>query len=178
MSTKYDEHILAMAGITIKSPFSIPPASIVNSHVAAGAGFEASKLQHQHVLTYKQDDGSDIVAAIVPIYIMRGLTGIAIECEVVCIDAPEGGDKHFTVDLQKANEGSPAPTTILDAILDSDTYGAGAAEAVDCEVGTAIIDTPALVAEDTLLIAVAVAGATGNQGQGLIVTVTIREDAE
>ena len=177
MSSKFDEHILALGGITVKDPFSIPSGSVGDSHIAAAAGLSASKLQHQHVLTYKQDDGSDIVAAIAPIYIVRGLTATIIEVEVVCVDAPEGGDKHFTVDLQKANEGTPTPATVLSAVLDSDTYGAGAAEAADCEVGTAVIASPTLAAEDTLLVVVAVAGSTGNQGQGLIVTVNLR-DAE
>lgn len=175
---KFDYHVLLLGGVTIKDSFSVPAGVLTNAMMQESMGFSASKQEHQYPLNYKQDDGSDIVAAIAPIYIVRGATAEIIECEVVCVDAPEGGDKKFTVDLKKCNEGSPTPATVLDAVLDSDTYGAGVVEASDCEVGTAIIDSADLVVGDTLVVVVAVAGSTGNQGQGLIVTVTIREDAE
>ncbi len=178
MSSKFDEKILALGGLTVLESFSLPLGVLTNAMIASSAGVDADKLEHQHVLTYKQDDGTDIAAAIVPIYTVRGATATIIECEVVCIDAPDGGDKHFTVDLKKCNEGSPSPATVLDTILDSDTYGTGVSEAADCEVGTAVISSATLAAEDTLVVVIAIAGSTGNQGQGLVVTVTLREDAE
>ena len=163
---------------TLRAKTLVPSAGCVsNSHAAADAAFAATKLEHQHTLTYRQDDGTDIAAAIAPLWTVRGATATIVAIHVVCIDAPEGGDKHFTVDLKKANEGAPSPATVLTAVIDSDTYGAGVNEAADCEVGVGSIASASLVAEDTLVLAIAIAGSTGNQGQGLIVTVTVREDA-
>lgn len=162
---------------TLQAKTLVPSALCVsNSHVAAAAGIVATKLEHQHSLTYKQDDGTDIAAAIAGLWTCRGATATIVAIQVVCIDAPSGGDKHFTVDLKKCNEGSPAPATVLTAVIDSDTYG-GAGEATDAEVGVGAIASAALVAEDTLVIDIALLGSTGTQGQGLIVTVTVREDA-
>jgi hypothetical protein len=173
---RFDDLVIALQGITVVCSVSLPTGCIVDAHIAASAGVAASKLEHQHVLTYKQDDGTDIAAAIVPIYTVRGATAEIIEFEVACLDAPSGGDKKFTVDLQKCDDGTPTPATVLSAVLDSSTYGS--APSTDCEVGTGVISSADLVVGDILVVVVAISGSTGTQGQGLIVTATIREDAE
>ena len=172
MSTRFDQQLLALGGIQVVGSFGIPSGVILASHVAASAGLEATKLQHQHVIGYSQADGSDVVDAIVPVYTCRGVTATIIEVEVSCLDAPSGGDKKFTVDLKKANAGSPTPATVLSAVVDY------SATRNDCEVVAGIIVSAALVVGDTIVVVVAVSGSTGTQGQGLIVTVTVREDAE
>ncbi|MHC4715904.1 MAG: hypothetical protein ACYS5V_02965, partial [Planctomycetota bacterium] len=93
--------------------------------------------------------------------------------EVSCLDANDGaGDKAFTVDLKKANQGTPTPATVLSAVINftNGTYS-------DCEVVAGTISSASLADGDTLVVAVAVSGSTGNQGQGLCVTVNLDEDA-
>ncbi len=172
MTTRFDDHLYCLAGCTIKGSFSVPNGTLLNAHIAASAGLAANKLEHQHVLHYAQDDGSDVVSAIVPIYVVRGVTATVIEIEVDCLDSPTGGDKKFTVDLQKANAGTPTPATILSAVVD---YVNGTA---DCVVLTGTISSADLVVGDILLLVIVVSGSTGTQGQGVAVSVTVREDAE
>lgn len=163
---------LFVDGTLTPKVFNPPAGSIDDNAVKAAAGVAASKLQHQHVLTYRQDDGSDIVAAIVPLWIVRGVASTVVDIDVACIDAPSGGDKAFSIELKKCNQGSPTPATILSAPV---AYSSSQA---DCEVEEGTISSPTLADGYILVLEVAVSGSTGIQGQGLIVTVTVREDAE
>jgi len=151
---------------------TIPPSCVSDANVAGDAAIAATKIEQQYPIRYTQDDGTDVAAAIVPVYTVRGVSATIVEVDVVCIDAPEGGDKEFTVDVGKCNAGSPAPATILTGVVEYDV------DTPDCTVLEGTIDTAALAAGDTLVVTVAVSGSSGNQGQGLVVTVTIREDAE
>ena len=139
--------------------------------IPGGQVLDAEDLEHQYVIPYSQADGSDIVAAIMPVHIVHGATATIKAVKVLCLDAPEGGDKEFTVDLKVANVGTPAPATVLSAVVDY------AAETPDCTPLPGTIASPSLVAGDALLVVVAVSGSTGNQGQGLIVIVVLEEDA-
>ena len=95
-----------------------------------------------------------------------------VAVDVVCVDAPSGGDKAFTVDVLKANEGTPTPATIL-----SGTVSYSSTQS-DCDVEPGTISSASLADGDTLLVQVALSGSTSTQGQGLVVTITLREDAE
>ena len=132
----------------------------------------AINAQQQKTIKYHQADGSDIVAAIVPVHIVRGLTGTIEAVDVACVDAPSGGDKEFSVDVLIANAGSPSPASILSAVIE---YSASQS---DCEVEAGTISSAAVSVGDVILVQVAVSGSTGTQGQGLVVTITIREDAD
>jgi len=153
--------------------FSPPAGCITNASVLPAAGIAATKLQRRISAPYSQADGSDIAAAIVPVHVVRGATATVVGVDVACVDAPSGGDKAFSVDVQKADEGTPTPATVLTGTI------AYSATQSDCEVesGTISASPAALVTGDTVLVVVAVSGSTGTQGQGLIVTVTIDEDA-
>ncbi len=172
MSTRHEDHVFMLDGATIVGSFSVPPGVILDTHIAASAGLSASKLQHQHALHYAQADGSDVVSVIVPVYLCRGVTATIIDIEVSCIDSPSGGDKKFTVDLKIADEGTPAPATVLSAVID---YANGTG---DCEVLVGTISSVGLVAGDMLILEITVSGSTGAQGQGVVVSVNVREDAE
>ena len=150
---------------------TVPAGSFGNDDIEDATGIDSDKLEHRHGLNYKQDDGSDVVAAIVPIYLVKGATATIKSIQVASVDAPEGGDKAFTVDLKKANEGTPTPASVLSSVITIDSTVS------DCEVKAGTISSASLVAGDTLLAVIAVSGSTGNQGQGVIVTVTIDEDA-
>lgn len=159
------------AGAVRFKEIAVQAGAFDDDDIAASADIAATKLEHQHALNYSQADGSDVVAAIVPIHIVRGTAGTIVAFEVVCVDAPSGGDKTFTVDLLIADAGTPSPASVLTGAV---TYPNGTA---DCTVRTGTISSATLADGDTLLVQVAVSGSTGNQGQGLIVTTTIREDA-
>ena len=165
-----DVHV---AGAISCQTMQIPAGTVENTDVAAAAGIAATKLQHQHSIHYVQDDGSDVVAATVPIYMCRGATATVVDVKVSVIDAPSGGGTEaIEVDIQKCNKGTPTPATIMDSEI---TY---TASQTDCEVVDGTISSASLVAEDQLLAIVAVSGTGGAQGQGLLVHLTIREDAE
>jgi len=163
---------LLVLGTATFANVNLPDDCVGDDQIEEAADLDASKLEHQFPITYSQADGSDIVAAIVPIYTCRGTTAEVIDVEVVCIDAPEGGDKKFTVDIKKCDQSTPTPATILTAVVDYSSTQA------DCEVEVATISDADLTDGDTLVVVVAVSGSTGNQGQGLIVNVWIREKAD
>lgn len=157
------------AAVTLKS-VSLPASCVNESQLTAGQNFAADKFMQRHVIPYYQADGSDVAAAIVPIHIVKGATGTIKAFEVACVDAPAGGgDKEFTVDLKIANEGTPTPASVLTAVVTIDDTIA------DCEVVAGTIDSADLADGDMLLVVVAVSGSTGDQGQGLIVTLTVDE---
>ena len=151
---------------------NLPAGAVGDAEVKAAAGLAASKLEHQHAIRYAQADGSDVAAATEAVYTVRGVTGTIEAVQAACLTAPTGGDKAFTVDLKLGNEGSPVPASVLSAPI------AYAAAQSDLEVEAGTITSPDLAAGDTLAVVVAVSGSTGSQGQGLIVTITLREDAD
>ena len=170
-TSKIESDVFVDGNLRAKT-LSIPEGTVDDDAVKADAGVAATKLQHQHVLTYRQPNGSDVTAAIVPIFTVRGVSATVVEVEVVAPDAPDGGDKKFTVDLKKASQASPTPASVLQSVIDYDSTKA------NYEVVQGTIQTSALADGDTLLVDVAVSGTTGNQAQGLVVTITVREDAE
>lgn len=133
---------------------------------------DAAKLEHEIVVSYYQEDGTDIAAtSFVPLITINGSGCELISADVVCVDAPEGGDKKFTVDVLKCNQASPTPASMLYEPVDYDNTKA------DAELATGVIPTPDVAANDTVGIQVAVSGSTGNQGQGLVVTLTFHKQA-
>lgn len=150
---------------------SIPAAAISNLQMASSAAVEATKLQHQHTLTFYIPPATAITAQTIPLWICRGLTAsiIAIQAAIVGTIAT-GADRTVTVDLKAGNAGG-AYATVL-----SSTIGFTNVSALRT-VGAGVISTPAMAVGDSLQLAVAVAGAAGNQALGLLVTVTVREDA-
>lgn len=166
------ESDLFVQGTLSAQTLSVPAGTVKDADVASGAAIAAAKLEHQYAICYSQADGSDVVAAIVPVHVVRGTTATIKDVEVVCVDAPSGGNKAFAVDLKKANEGTPLPVTVLSLTI------AYSSTQSDCEVEPGTISSASLADGDTLLVVVTVSGSTGTQGQGLVVTVTIREDAD
>jgi len=150
---------------TFSGTHNLPSSCVSDTQCSTSNPIDTDKQKHRHSIQYYQADGTDIAAATVPIFIARA-AGTIIDVEVVCVDAPSGGDKTFTVDIQKADVAAAAASVLSSAI----TYPAGT---TDYTVQTGTITTTTLDDGDTLLVVVAVSGSTGNQGQGLIVTVTV-----
>jgi hypothetical protein len=146
-----------------------PSQSILNADIGAAAGIAASKMTHRYAIPYSQADGTDIVAATVPVHIVRGATATIEDIEVVCVDAPSGGTATFTVDVQYGNASSALATVLTTPI----TYPNATP---DLTVRPGTLAVSALTAEDTLVVIVALSAGTGAQGQGLIVNITLTED--
>ena len=161
-----------VAGTLAARQMTIPDGSVTDDAVAASAGIAATKLEHQHALVYRQADGTDVVSETMPLWTCRGSSATAVAIEAVCLTAPAGGDKQVTVDLKKCNQASPTPASILASTITIDSTKS------DAEVITGTIDTADLSDGDTLVIEVTASGSTGTQAQGLVVTVTVREDAD
>lgn len=149
------------------------PGCIVNSMVNAAAAIESSKLVNRVCPAHKVADGADLTTTAgdgAAIYICAKTGGATLRgVHVVCQDAPSGGDKKFTIDVQKVSAGV-APATMLTAPID---YANGTVDyTVKSDVAPAVT---AIANGDTILVIVTVSGTTGAQGQGLCVWLDIDE---
>lgn len=162
---------LHVGGHLTSTTASLPAGTVTNAMVNGSAAIEATKLIHQFCAQYIVADGTNVAATSgdgVPIHTVYGSSCTVAAVEVVCPDAPSGGDLKFTVDVGYANA-STAYTSILTAVVD---YANGT---TDYTALPGTLDTTSLSAEDTIMVKVAVSGSTGTQGQGLIVNVWLRE---
>jgi hypothetical protein len=168
-TTRFNGNLI-VAGSLSAGSLTVPSATITDAMVAAAAGIAATKVEHQFAAHYSQADGSDVATAIYPLHTVVGATGEIVAVEAVCVDAPSGGDKKFTVDLQKASATNTTLASVLSAAID---YTNGTA---DYTVKPGTISSADLADGDTLVVVVTASGSTGAQGQGLVVTTTLRED--
>jgi hypothetical protein len=143
--------------------------AILNRHVANGAGMEYSKLEHLHVIPYRQD--GTVAAATVSIHMARG-AGEILGIKASVGTHATGADREITIDLKAGAQGV-APVTQLTGTISIDE------NADDLEVfeGTLIGD-PSYAANETLQLVVTVAGAAGAQAIGLLIEVFVREAAD
>lgn len=167
-SISYNADVVVNGHLSCRT-FTPPAGCVTNASIVSGAKVAADKLVHQHALRYVQAGGSDVVSATVPIHTCRN-TAEVIAVEVVPITAPSGGDKQYTVDVQAGNASS-AFASILSAVVDVDAAGAA-----DRTVQVGTISDDDLADGDTVQVVVTASGSTGSQGQGLIVTVWVREE--
>lgn len=163
---------LHVRGTLTANAITIPAGTILNAAVADGAALEATKLIHQFTVTYWLPDGADVASTGgdgVPIYTCRAAGGATIVAMEACMpDPPSGGDDTVDVDLLDASDGVAAATVLTAALQFADGDN-------DYEIKTASIADADLADGDTLLIKCTKAGSSGTAGQGLCVTVTIRE---
>jgi hypothetical protein len=131
---------------------------------------DAVKLEGEHNFTLSQS--GDVVAAAEYLRVIFGATGVVIAMEAAITETiATGPDRTVTVDLLKSSGGG-AFTSILAAPLTFNSTSTLRA------LASAAFSNPALADGDILKLTVAVAGAAGAQAQGLVCSVTIREDAE
>ncbi len=149
---------------------TVPASSVTNNSVSAAAAIAATKLEHQFALGYTQVPGAAIVAATQDVHIVHGQTGEVVSFEAAITGAiATGADRTVNVDLQKST-GAGAFATILTATILLDNTD------VLRTVNAATISSANLVDGDILRVIITVAGAAGAQGEGLIVTLQLRED--
>lgn len=161
---------LYVKGHLTSKTFAAPDGSITNAMLSASAAIAATKLEHQFAIPYTQVPGTAIVAFTQDIHIVKGATGEVVGFEAAVTGAvATGADRTVNVDLQKSTGAAAFATILTGTILFNNV-------SVLRTVVAATISSANLVDGDILRIIVTVAGAAGNQGQGLIVTTTLRED--
>jgi hypothetical protein len=161
---------LHVAGHLSCKTFTLPAACVSNATIAGAAGIEATKVVHQFPLYVQQAPGTAVVSATTLIHIARAV-GTVVSIEAITTTPTTGGDRTVSIDLQKSTGGGSF-ATILSAPI-SLTNATTARTVV-----SATISNPSLVDGDLLQVVVTVAGAAGSQAQGLLVTVTLREEPQ
>ena len=153
--------------VSFLDTMNIPTGTVVNASVSPSAGIAATKTVHQFPLSHTQNDGSDVTTQTELIHIAYG-AGTVVAVEAVCDQAPDG-DETITIDLL-ASSGGGAFATMLTAAIVLDS---GNTDRV-AEAGT-VSGSNTYADGDILEITVVDGAGTGNQGQGLCVTVWVRE---
>jgi hypothetical protein len=158
-----------VCGRIIPAGINYPKEQLDDAAVKPGANVQATKLLHRFTLGHHQKGGTAVVAETAGLHVFR-TAGTIEAVEVVPLAAPTGGTLAFTVDVKKGNQ-STGFASILSAPVTIDNTKA------DREVIPGTVTTSAAADGDTLEVVVAVTGSTGTQGQGFVLTVTVREEA-
>src|SRR5574341_565405 len=96
-----DIHVKGSVFATTTIP--LPAGTVTDAMVNGSADIAATKLEHQHSLTYSQPSASAVVAETSGIFTCRGLTGTIVQFEAAIIGTiATGADRTVTVDLQKS----------------------------------------------------------------------------
>lgn len=166
--TTFTNEVNVIGNLSCKT-FNVSTASITNAMVSATAAIAATKLQGEFTLRHTQT--STVAAATEYLRIIRGATGTIVDIEACITETiATGADRTVTIDLLKST-GAGAFATVLSSTIVFNNAS------VLRTITTGTISSASLVDGDILQLTVAVAGAAGNQAEGLIVTVTLREDA-
>ena len=145
-----------------------PDGTITNTAVAANAGIAATKVTAHKTLYHSQEAGTDVTSMSKPIHTVYGATATLIAVDVVPIQEPTGGDKQYTVDLQKGNAATSFATVLSSVITVNSSSN-------DRTIQAGTLSSTSLVDGDSLQVVITASGSTGSQGQGVLVTVTIHE---
>jgi hypothetical protein len=154
---------LHVAGNLTADSLAVPNSSVTNEKVAAGAGIDASKLDHQNIVVFAQAN-TTAAAETRAVYVAHA-AGTIEEFEAGSIAACTG-NATITVDLKKNG------TTVLSAVITLDSGNT----AYVVEAGT--VSSAAYVAGDVLTVVVAVNAGTGALGTGVFARAMLREAAD
>jgi len=166
----FDSNVHVKGQLSCKT-FVAPVGSIGDQAIESNAGIDTEKVIHRHALRYNQAPGTAVVAATADLHILQA-DGETLSLEAAITGAiATGGDRTVTIDLLRST-GAGAFATVLSAPIVLDNTS------VLRTPESATIATPTLVDGDILRLTVAVAGAAGNQAEGLVVTLTINEDPQ
>jgi hypothetical protein len=149
------------------STLYIPAGSITNTELATNAAIAASKAVHHFAKHYGQDNGADVASKTHLLHAAK-TAGVLAAVEVAVSTAPTGGDKKFTVDVQKSTGGG-AFATMLSAVVTIDSGKS------NFSVTAGTISGASYAAGDILEVIVTASGSTGSQGQGLSVDAYLQE---
>lgn len=148
---------------------TMPAGTVGDDQVKAGAAIDGAKVLHRVPLRYGQADGADVASKTELLHVCRA-AGKLVAVDVRVTTAPTGGDKQFTVDVQRASDGSAVWTSLLTGAI-----AVAAADSDDTKKAGTLITTPTTAAGDALRVVVTASGSTGSQGQGMLVVATYQE---
>lgn len=151
---------IEVMGRTYTDTLEVQSGPLAKAEFDSGGRHKADYVQHRLCRSDVQITGADVVDRTAPIHIARAagtIRGFRVRCDVV----PNGGDKQFTVDLQKSTGGG-AYATVLSAPVTLDDGNADR----DTEVGTLASTT--YVAGDVFRVVWDASGTTGTQGNTAI----------
>lgn len=161
-----------MTTLVVKSGvLEIEDGSLGDADFSSGGNqiLTVGKQRHKLIAEMRRVDGTDITASSACVHIAGG-AGKVTAVEITPNVAPTGGDKKWTVDVNRSTAGG-AFATILSAPkeIDSGTTDRTPVVAALDSTKTDYLDN------DILQIVVTVSGTTGSQGQGGFVTVWLDE---
>lgn len=159
--------------VSFGSTVSLPETETVvgDEQCSASRPLATSKTRHRVMITYQQALGSDVVSQSMKVY-TAPYDGTLTRVIVTPDTGPAGGgDKKFTVDVQKVTPGG-AYATVLTGVVD---IGNGHANNTPEEGGISG-SADDYTANDSFKVIIAASGSTGTQAQGLNVTLVFDED--
>jgi hypothetical protein len=162
---------LVVTGNLMPGGIQLPSGIVTGNNVSSQAAgrIQAGQVVHQFPVKTAQADGADVVSRTEQLHIALG-AGTVIDFSLALTVAPSGGNKLFTVDLQKSTGGG-AFASLLTSPITVDTTKTALTRIVG-----ALAATPTYVAGDLLRIVVVASGSTGSQGQGLIARAAVQEN--
>ncbi len=147
----------------------LPAGCLDASHPASATKFNASNVIHHFGKDHRQASGSDVASKTELIHV-ASYAGVLNGFKVGIDVSPTGGDKQFTVDLQKSTGGG-AFASVLSAVVTIDSGKA------DRSVTLGTIAAASYAAGDIFRVVVTASGTTGSQGQGVNCEAFFQEQA-
>lgn len=175
MTVTYDTPILYKKDVIFLGPVSfagemeVATGSVEDNSVKSNADIATTKLQHRNSFVYNQPPGTDIVSE-TELFRIAKSTGEIVSVKIRPAAVPATGDKQYTVDIQKAANGSDVWVSQLTSVLTISSVDA----AHTIQEGI-LIATPSYVENEVFRIVITASGSTGTQGQGLLVEVIFDE---
>lgn len=167
--TQFTDRVSFSGPATFTGQTKLSAGTVDNAAVANGAAIEASKLINRVHAHHAQAGGTDVVTESVIKHIAAN-AGSVKSVRVRPATAPTGGDKQFTVNVQKAASGSGTWTSVLDSVITVDSSSVDNTN----QDGTLVSD-PSYAAGDSLRVVITASGSTGSQGQGVDVQLVMDE---
>ncbi len=162
------DHVF-LGAVSVTS-INLPDGSISKEDIEGDAGIEASKfVRHQSIDMELAESATAIAAVTKLLHIVKGATGTLVGFEAAVITPADDGSRTVNVDLKKSTGGGS-----FSSVLASTIQFTNASVAKTSVAGS--ITSPSVVDGDILEVTVAVAGGSGNQAKGLIVTLTYEEE--
>lgn len=150
----------------------LPVASIGSAQLKTTEPADADRTVHRHAIRHGQKDGTDVVSETVLLHICRAPAEI-VQLDVRPTVVPAGGDKQYTIDIEKDADGAGAWSSLLDAEVVVDS-----GETDDTLIIGDLIADPSLNAGDAIRIVITASGSTGTQGQGFVAVLNLDEQPD
>lgn len=141
----------------------LPSGAVTAANIAAAAGVEATKLEHQHREIYQQESDTTSVSEDRVVHVVKGTTGDLKTFRAGSVVANIGA-ATITVDLHKNG------STILTAPISLDSGDAAYA------LVAGVISSEPVVADDVLEVVVVATAGGGTVGKGVFASLDVFED--